>query len=84
LNGPWEPRQIKDLVNGDTVRESGSGPHKVAAIVVDGGQVLAVWGTKPVEPTDRNASMITMSRERADTRTELQPRRCGEVTSSAG
>jgi hypothetical protein len=46
LNGPWELRQIKDLVNGDTVRESGSGPHKVAAIVVDGGQVLAVWGTR--------------------------------------
>jgi hypothetical protein len=30
LNGPWELRQIKDLANGDTVRESGSGPHKVA------------------------------------------------------
>jgi hypothetical protein len=27
LNGPWELRQIKDLVNDDTVRESGSGPH---------------------------------------------------------
>jgi hypothetical protein len=46
LNGPWELRQIKDLVNGDTVRESGSGPHMVAAIVGDGGQVLAVWGTR--------------------------------------
>jgi hypothetical protein len=38
--------------------------------VVDGGQVLEVWGTKPVELTDSNAGMTTMSRERADTRTD--------------